>query len=77
VQRWKGLANQARAEGQSLQVTRDEDAALYAEQVISIFHVTTVQWLTGDLTLTFSISHAHSIPRVISWSDVARRFRGM
>ena len=33
VQRWKGLASQARAEGQALQATRDEEAALYAEQV--------------------------------------------
>lgn len=33
VQRWKGLANQARAEGQSLQATRDEEAGLYADQV--------------------------------------------
>lgn len=33
VHRWKGLANQARAEGQALQAKRDEEAALYAEQV--------------------------------------------
>ncbi|DBA86183.1 TPA: hypothetical protein ACH3X1_005692 [Trebouxia sp. C0004] len=33
VQRWKGLASQARAEGQSLQAKRDEEAALYADQV--------------------------------------------
>ncbi|KAL0036686.1 hypothetical protein WJX79_005705 [Trebouxia sp. C0005] len=36
VQRWKGLASQARAEGQSLQATRDEEAALYADQVQQI-----------------------------------------
>ena len=33
VQKWRLLANQARAERQTLQATRDEEAALYAEQV--------------------------------------------
>ena len=33
IQRWKGLANQARAEGQALQAKRDEEAALYSERV--------------------------------------------
>lgn len=33
IQHWKGLANQARAEGQALQGKRDEEAALYSEQV--------------------------------------------
>lgn len=33
IQRWKGLANQARAEGHTLQTKRDEEAALYSERV--------------------------------------------
>lgn len=33
IQRWKGLANQARADGQALQAKRDEEAALYSERV--------------------------------------------
>ena len=38
VQRWRGLANQARAEGQALQAKRDEEAALYGEQVWPCLH---------------------------------------
>ena len=58
MQRWRGLASQARAEGQSLQAKRDEEAALYADQVY--MHT------CGAHALSQRHAHAHP-PKCSCW----------
>ena len=76
IQRWKGLANQARADGQALQAKRDEEAALYSERVqhkpcpdpsacFATLHtrlLLTVLYLCDDVWLSVLTNHCSDKP---------------
>ncbi len=69
MQRWRGLASQARAEGQSLQAKRDEEAALYADQVYITYgaHVPPKYscWLMFSCGIGFHGLHAQDAQRLM------------